>query len=103
MLFPRLFCLLLLASVLCGCADNPGTWPADKLETYVQDSLNREEMEITDVALTAAGEGVYTGTAVDAGGEKLELEVKQDPSTKSLTWDAKGDRGSFLSGSYKLE
>ena len=103
MLLRRILCLLLFLGLLSGCSDNPGTWPAEKLEAHVKDSLNREGMNITEVSLTSAGEGVYTGTAMDEGGEKLELEVKQEPSAKRLTWDAKGDRGSFLNGSYQLE
>jgi hypothetical protein len=102
-LYGRLCGIWLLVVCLCGCSDNPGTWPAGKLEAYVKDSLNREGMEITEITLNAAGESLYTGTAMDAGGEKLDLEVKQEPSAKRLTWDAKGNQGSFLSGSYKLE
>ena len=103
MLFRKLLCLFSLSLLLCGCSDNPGKWPQEKLEEYVKESLIEQGMNITEISLSSAGEASYSGTAVDSEGEKLALEVKQDPEAGSLTWDAKGDRGSFLNGSFQLK
>ena len=44
-----LFCC---AMTVAGCADNPGTWPKEKLVEHVKDSLIKEGVEMTEVTLT---------------------------------------------------
>jgi major membrane immunogen (membrane-anchored lipoprotein) len=88
--------------LLVGCADNPGKWPKEKLEEYVKEALAKEGLEVTEISL-AMEDGKYKGSAKDAGGETLQLIVTQDIAARNLTWDAKGDRGSFFGGSFELK
>ena len=94
---------LLLSLVLVGCQDNPGTWPKEKLAEHVKDSLNRQGLEMSEVTLTEQEGGGYSGVGKVADGEKLQLTVTQDADAHRLTWEAKGDRGSILDGSYELK
>ena len=96
-------CLLGWSLTLAGCADNPGTWPKEKLAEHVKDSLIREGMEMTEVTLTEKEGGGFEGTGQVADGETLKLVVTQDAAARRITWDAKGDRGSNLDGSYELK
>jgi hypothetical protein len=88
-----------MISALClsGCgADNPGTWPIDKVETQVMKGA-----KLTKIALSPSGEaGVITGTGKDETGETYQITVKQDADAKQIDWDAKGDRGTTLDGLY---
>ncbi len=96
-------CLFCITLTLVGCADNPGTWPKEKLAEHVKDSLIKEGMEMTDVTLSEKEGGGFEGTGMVTGGETLKLIVTQDAAARRITWDAKGDRGSFLDGSYELK
>ncbi len=93
-----LFCLL-----VSGCADNPGTWPQDKLSAHVKESLVKDGLEVTEVKLSPKEGGGYERTGSVEGGETLQLVVTQDAAARRISWDAKGDRGSFFSGSYELK
>ena len=88
-----------MVSALClsGCGtDNPGTWPADQVETQVLKGAN-----LTEITLSPGGEpGVLNGTGKDASGETYQIMVKQDADAKQFNWEAKGDRGSTLDGLY---
>lgn len=95
--------LLLLSLTLTACRDNPGNWPKEKLAEHVKDSLIKQGIEVTDVTLNAKEGGSYEGTGSVVGGESLKLIVKQDPAASRITWEAKGDRGSVLDGSYELK
>ena len=99
----RVGAILCLTLLVAGCADNPGTWPQDKLAKHVQESLVQQGIEVTNVTLIPKEGGGYEGTAEVADGETLQLIVTQDPAARRLTWDAKGDRGSFLDGFYELK
>lgn len=96
-------CLFCCALTVAGCADNPGTWPKEKLVEHVKDSLIKEGVEMTEVTLTEKEGGGFEGTGMVKGGETLKLIVTQDATARRITWDAKGDRGSFLDGSYELK
>ncbi len=98
-----------LASMVCvaltiaGCGDNPGKWPKEKLREHVKESLIKEGMEMTEVTLAERDGGGFEGTGKVAGGETLKLIVTQDAAQHRITWDAQGDRGSLLDGSYELK
>jgi hypothetical protein len=89
--------------VVAGCKDNPGSWPKEKLAEHVKDSLIREGMEMSEVTLTEKEGGGFEGIGKVADGETLKLIVTQDPAAHRIEWDAQGDRGSFLDGSYELK
>ena len=93
--------VVLLAAA--GCGDNPGTWPKEKLSEHVKQSLIDQGIDVTEVSLTESESGGYEGTGKVAGGETLKLSVTQDPAAHRITWDAEGDRGSILDGSYELK
>lgn len=99
----RIGCSLGVALLLAGCAENPGKWPKEKVAEYVKESLTREGLEMTEVTLTEREGGGFEGSGTAADGETLKLVVTQDPAAHRLTWDAQGDRGSFLDGSYELK
>ncbi len=96
-------CWALAILSMAGCGDNPGRWPMEKLSEHVKQSLVDQGVEVTEVNLTEKAPGVFEGTGQVAGGETLKLLVTQDPAAHRLTWDAEGDRGSFLDGSYELK
>ncbi len=96
-------CLALAVVSIAGCGDNPGKWPKEKLSEHVKQSLVDQGVEVTEVNLTEKEAGVFEGTGKVVGGETLKLVVTQDPAAHRLTWDAQGDRGSFLDGSYELK
>ncbi len=96
-------CLAVVFLTAVGCGDNPGTWPKEKLSEHVKQSLVAEGVDVTEVSLTQKESGVYDGVGKVAGGETLKLNVYQDPGLHRITWDAEGDRGSILSGSYELK
>jgi hypothetical protein len=106
MLFSRklsavvIFAVCLLVS---GCADNPGTWPQDKVATLVKDSLVKDGLEVTEISLSPKDGGGFEGTGSVAGGETVKLVVTQDAAARRISWDAEGDRGSYFSGSYELK
>jgi hypothetical protein len=95
--------LLWAVLVVAGCKDNPGNWPKEKLAEHVKDSLIREGLEVSEVSLTEKEGGGFEGVGKVADGETLKLIVTQDPAAHRIEWDAKGDRGSFLDGSYELK
>lgn len=99
--------ILTLAAVfvltLVGCGDNPGKWPKEKVAEYVKQSLIEQDMEMNDVALTEKPGGGFEGTGKVADGETLKLTVTQDADDHRLIWEAQGDRGSILDGSYRLK
>ena len=96
-------CLAWLVLSISGCADNPGKWPKEKLSEHVKQSLIDQEMDMTEVSLTEREGGGYEGTGKVADGETLKLVVTQDPIARRISWDAEGDRGSFLNGTYELK
>lgn len=104
LLAKKLGIILALSSFLflAGCADNPGNWPKEKLEEYVKQALIDQGVEVTEISLNPE-DGKFTGEAKEVGGETLKLIVTQDAAASKLTWDAKGDRGSFLDGNYQLK
>ncbi len=93
---------VLLLSV-AGCADNPGKWPKEKVAEYVKQSLIEQDMAMNEVTLTEKPGGGFEGTGKAADGETLSLTVTQDADDHRLIWEAKGDRGSILDGSYRLK
>jgi hypothetical protein len=95
--------LLLLGLSLVGCGDNPGKWPKEKVVEYVKQSLIEQGMDVTEVKLSDKAGGGFEGTGSVAGGETLKLTVVLDADDHRLTWDAEGDRGSVLDGSYQLK
>ncbi|MEO8270475.1 MAG: hypothetical protein ABI557_12200 [Aureliella sp.] len=88
---------------LVGCGDNPGKWPKEKVAEHVKQSLIEQEMEMNEVTLTDKPGGGFEGTGKVAGGETLKLTVTQDADDHRLIWEAQGDRGSILDGSYRLK
>ena len=100
---PLLALLLLLGLSLAGCGDNPGKWPKEKVAEYVKQSLIDEGLDVTEVKLSEKAGGGFEGTGSVAGGETLKLNVVLDADEHRLTWDADGDRGSLLDGSYQLK
>ncbi len=95
--------LLLACLLLPGCADNPGKWPAEKLAEYVKQALIEQEIDVTEISLSPQADGSFQGTAKAADGETFTLLVTRDAAARRITWDAKGDRGSFLDGNYQLQ
>lgn len=95
--------LAFVVLITAGCGDNPGKWPKEKLGEHVKQSLIAQGVEVTAVELTEKEAGVFEGTGSVADGETLKLIVTQDPAAHRITWDAEGDRGSFLDGSYELK
>ncbi|MCC7335991.1 MAG: hypothetical protein IT422_12895 [Pirellulaceae bacterium] len=93
----------MIAFTLVGCGDNPGTWPKEKAAEYIKQSLIEQGMEMNEVTLTEKAGGGFEGIGTVAEGETLTLTVTQDADDHRLIWDAKGDRGSFLDGSYRLK
>lgn len=96
-------CLAMALMAAAGCGDNPGKWPKAQLSEHVKQSLIGEGVDVTEVTLTEKESGVYDGVGKVAGGETLKLNVYQDPAAHRITWDAEGDRGSILDGSYELK
>lgn len=88
---------------LVGCGDNPGKWPKEKAAEYVKQSLIEQGMEMNDVTLAEKPGGGFEGTGKVADGETLTLTVTQDADDHRLNWEAQGDRGSILDGSYRLK
>ncbi len=93
----------LLVLAVAGCGDNPGKWPKEKVAEHVKESLIGQKMDMSDVTLTEKVGGGFEGTGTVAGGETLSLTITQDADNHRLIWEAKGDRGSFLDGSYQLK
>ncbi|MEZ6134505.1 MAG: hypothetical protein R3C53_06315 [Pirellulaceae bacterium] len=96
-------CIVGLCLTMVGCADNPGAWPAEKAASYVKEALIEQGVEVTEISLTPKADGGFEGKAKESSGETLKLIITQDAANRRLTWDAKGDRGSFLDGSYELK
>lgn len=95
--------IFVLCLLITGCADNPGTWPQDKLADHVKASLVEDGLEVTEISLSPKEGGGFEGTGSVAGGETVKLVVTQDAAARRISWDAEGDRGSYFSGSYELK
>lgn len=88
-------CMTVLLFV--GCAENPGTWPRDKVSSQVKESLELEtiELEARDDGGGFRGQGMRDG-------ETIRFTVEQDAASRRIEWDAKGDRGFEETGYYEL-
>jgi hypothetical protein len=83
--------------LITGCKQNPGNWPVEKVTPVVAESL-----KLSDLVLTKTSSGME-GKGKTADGETFTVIVKQDPAQSKISWDAKGDRGSFEEGSFSLQ
>ena len=84
---------------ISGCeGDNPGKWPAEKVQAQVIESANLTELNLAP----SDQPGVLTGSGKDEGGETFQITVTQDAAAKEFKWEAKGDRGTTADGSYGL-
>ncbi len=88
----------LTISLLAGCAENPGSWGADKVQQQIGKSL-----ELTDVTLNPREEGGFEGSGKRGDGETVSFTITQDPDAHRMSWSAEGDRGLFEDGFYELK
>lgn len=79
--------LLAALTSLCGCGQVQPPPPLTKteLEAYMA-----ERLKLREVMLTEQGGGPFTGTAKDADGNLVELEVVQEE--RWLTWKTRHKR-----------
>lgn len=95
----KLMCMLLILTFsMTGCRkENPGTWPAEKIEAQLIERFNLSEVSLEKK------EGGFEGSGTAEDGETYTFDIKQFPSESKYTWDAKGDRGTFEDGFYELK
>ena len=98
----RYSCVCMLCAVMtfvgCNASNNPANWRQDMIEQKLQ-----SKYRFTELKLSPAGEGRYTGTATSKEGETLAVTITQDKQAKSLKYDFKGDRGWHEDGIYDLD
>lgn len=90
----------LLGSVIasgCGPSSHPGTWDEAKVETELTRTLKLESLDLTP------SDGGFQGTGSDSEGQSYDVTVTQDAATKSLTYDAKGNRGENVDGTIAFD
>ncbi|MEQ1825973.1 MAG: hypothetical protein ABL921_08490 [Pirellula sp.] len=99
--FLRSIAIPLAVSFLCfaGCKNNnPGEWP----QALIEEKL-KTKYEFVEIGLSPDGPGKYLGSAKSKDGETLKITIVQDPKSKSMKYDFKGDRGWFEDGKYDLD
>ena len=81
----------------CGPSSHPGTWDEAKVETELTRTLKLESLDLMP------SDGGFQGTGSNSDGQSFEVTVKQDAATKSLTYDAKGNRGENVDGTIEFD
>lgn len=92
-------CLFVLCCLIAtGCRDNPGKWPAEKVEGQIMRSL-----ELVEIIQSDKNPDGFTINGKRSDGETLTITITQDPENSRMSWDAKGDRGFVEQGYHELK
>jgi hypothetical protein len=85
--------LLLVASCLTACnsSSNPMQTRLGDLGKAEIEARVKESVKLSELSLTQAEKGVYTGTGKDAEGATYKVKVTQE--TDKISFEAENDKG----------
>lgn len=65
--------------ILSGCSQNPATWDADKIGSWIE-----KEWDLATVTVTEHENGSFSGDGTDRNGTSYVFKVEQKPETREL-------------------
>lgn len=82
--------IVLSASLLGGCKDNPGKWKASEVEAFMEEETKMK------INVTEEEDGSLTANGVDRREREYTFLIEQDPERREIKWTSFDSEGKQL-------